>query len=101
MLEFRALVRMLLRSRASSMAAICLIGCGVAAATITFAAADAVLWRALPYRDAAQLVLLSTSSDAGNAPVSLQDFLATREALGSSRVAASGAFTPELALTGF
>jgi hypothetical protein len=91
---------MLCRSRASSIAAVCLIGCGVAAATVTFAVADAVLWRALPYPDAARLALLSTTSNAGDAPVSLQDFLVTREALGSSRVAASGAFTPEYALTG-
>ena len=101
MLELRALLRTLCRSRSSSLAAVCLIGCGVAAATVTFAAADAVLWRALPYRDASRLALLTTASNAGETAVSLQDFLLVREAAGSASVAASGAFTPEFALTGF
>jgi predicted permease len=100
MVEVRALFRILSRSRASSAAAVVLIGCGVAAATMTFAAADAVLWRALPYQDAARLAVVHTTSPSGQAAVSLQDFLQLRDSLGEANVAASGAFTPEYALTG-
>jgi putative ABC transport system permease protein len=101
MTEIRALARMLWRHRASTAAAILTLGAGIAAATCGFALADAALWRELPYREPRSLVLLVTAHQRGEANVSLPDFLAVRDAAGAARVAAAGAFTPELALTGF
>lgn len=101
MAETRALARILWRNRASSVAAAAMLGCGVAAAAVTFAVADATLWRHLPYRQPDQLTLLVTTHAGGEARVSVPDFLAARERLRTTPIAAAGAFTPEFALTGF
>jgi predicted permease len=68
---------------------------------VTFAVADAALWRALPYFEPDRLAILKTTSAAGDSPVSLQDFVAVRDGIRDGAVAAAGAFTPEYALTGF
>jgi putative ABC transport system permease protein len=83
------------------MAAVAMLGCGVAAASVTFAVADARLWRNLPYRQPDQLALLVTTHAGGEARVSVPDFLAARERLSMTPIASAGAFTPEFALTGF
>jgi predicted permease len=101
MAETRALARVLWRNRASSVAAVAMLGCGVAAASVTFAVADARLWRNLPYRQPDQLMLLVTTHAGGEARVSVPDFLAARERFSTTPIAAAGAFTPEFALTGF
>ena len=101
MAETRAVARILWRHRASSVAAVAMLGCGVAAASVTFAVADATLWRNLPYRQPDQLTLLVTTHAGGEARVSVPDFLAARERLSATPIAAAGAFTPEFALTGF
>ena len=101
MAETRALARILWRNRASSVAAVAMLGCGVAAASVTFAVADATLWRHLPYRQPDQLTLLVTTHAGAEARVSVPDFLAARERLSTTPIAAAGAFTPEFALTGF
>jgi putative ABC transport system permease protein len=101
MAETRALARILWRNRASSVAAVAMLGCGVAAASVTFAVADATLWRNLPYRQPDQLTLLVTTHAGGEAGVSVPDFLAARERLSTTPIAAAGTFTPEFALTGF
>lgn len=100
MAETRALARILWRNRASSVAAVAMLGCGVAAASVTFAVADATLWRNLPYRQPDQLTLLVTTHAGGEAGVSVPDFLAAREGLSTTPIAAAGTFTPEFALTG-
>ena len=101
MAETRALARILWRNRASSVAAVAMLGCGVAAALVTFAVADATLWRNLPYRQPDQLTLLVTTHAGGEAGVSVPDFLAARERLSTTPIAAAGTFTREFALTGF
>jgi hypothetical protein len=73
MAETRALARILWRNRASSVAAVAMLGCGVAAASVTFAVADAMLWRNLPYRQPDQLTLLVTTHAGGEARVSVPD----------------------------
>jgi putative ABC transport system permease protein len=82
-------------------AAVAMLGCGVAAASVTFAVADATLWRNVPYRQPDQLALLVTTHAGGEAQVSVPDFLAARERLNTTPIAAAGNFTPEFALTGF
>jgi putative ABC transport system permease protein len=99
--EIRALARILWRHRASSVAAVAMLGCAVAAASVTFAVADATLWRNLPYRQPDQLMLLVTTHTSGEAGVSVPDFLAARERVKTTPIAAAGTFTPEFALTGF
>jgi putative ABC transport system permease protein len=99
--EIRALARVLWRHRASSVAAVAMLGCAVAAASVTFAVADATLWRNLPYRQPDQLMLLVTTHTSGEARVSVPDFLAARERVKTTPIAAAGTFTPEFALTGF
>ena len=101
MAETRALARILWRHRASSAAAVAMLGCGVAAASVTFAVTDATLWRNVPYRQPDQLTLLVTRHAGGEARVSVPDFLAARERLNTTPIAAAGNFTPEFALTGF
>jgi hypothetical protein len=78
-----------------------MLGCAVAAASVTFAVADATLWRNLPYRQPDQLMLLVTTHTGGETRVSVPDFLAARERLKTTPIAAAGTFTPEFALTGF
>jgi putative ABC transport system permease protein len=99
--ETRALARILWRNRASSVAAVAMLGCAVTAASVTFAVADATLWRKLPYRQPDQLMLLVTTHTGGEVRVSVPDFLAARERLTTTPIAAAGSFTPEFALTGF
>ena len=67
--EIRAVFRLLWRSRTSSLAAVCMLAAAAAVATATFSQADALLWRALPYRDAQQLAMLVTTHEIGRAHV--------------------------------
>jgi len=99
--ETRALARILWRNRASSVAAVAMLGCAIAAASVTFAVVDATLWRNLPYRQPEQLTLLVTTHAGGEDRVSVPDFFAARERLKATPIAAAGASTPEFALTGF
>ena len=99
--EIRTLARILWRNRASSVAAVAMLGCAVAAASVTFAVADATLWRNLPYQRPDQLMLLVTTHTSGEVRVSVPDFLAARERVSTTPIAAAGAYTPEFALTGF
>lgn len=101
MLEARALGRILWRNRASSAAAIFMLAAAAAASTATFALADAVLWRDLPYREPWRLAMVITSSVNGEGAVSLDDLTALREHARKARLAAAGASVPEYALTGF
>ncbi len=94
MAETRALARILWRNRASSVAAVAMLGCAVAAASVTFAVADAALWRELPYRDASRLAMIITTHENGEAAVSLPDFHILRDKLTQARVAAAGPFAP-------
>jgi hypothetical protein len=57
---------------------------------------DAVLWRALPYRDPTRLMVLLTSSAAGQANASLPDFTSIRERVRSRF--ASGTPAPSLTI---
>ena len=99
--EIRAVFRMLWRSRASSVAAVCMLAAAAAVATATFSLADAVLWRALPYRDAQQLAMLVTTHVNGEQAVSLPDFAILREQTRHARIAAAATFVPDYALSGF
>jgi putative ABC transport system permease protein len=101
MAEMTALMRMIGRHRMSSVAALAVLAVSIAGATTTFALSDAILWRALPYRDPARLMALQTTHAAGQADVSVPDFTAIRERARDIAVAAAGGFTPEHALTGF
>lgn len=101
MLEVKALGRILWRNRAASAATIFMLAAAAAAATTTFALADAVLWRDLPYRDPWQLAVVVTRHANGEGAVSLQDLTLLREKAGKAQVAAAGATVPEYALTGF
>jgi predicted permease len=98
--EIRAVCRLLWRSRASSFAAVCMLAAAAAVATATFSMADALLWRALPYRDAQQLAMLVTTHASGEARVSLPDFTILRDQTRLARLAAAGTLVPDYALTG-
>jgi putative ABC transport system permease protein len=100
MTELKALARVIWRHRLSSSAAMAMLAISVGGATTTFALIDAVLWRALPYRDADRVAVLMTTHAAGQANVSLPDFTAIRDRAEHVDVAAAGGFTPEYALTG-
>jgi predicted permease len=78
-----------------------MLAAAAAVATATFSLADALLWRALPYRDAQQLSLLVTTHAYGEAAVSLPDFTLLRDQPRYARLAAVGTFTPDYALSGF
>jgi len=99
--EVKALSRILLRNSVSCIAAIAMLAASISAASVTFALADAVLWRDLPYRDSAQLGRLVTRHVSGENNVSIPDFLAVRERSTGASVAAVSTFTPEYALTRF
>ncbi len=99
--EIRAIFRMLRRSYASSLAALGMLAAAAAVATATFSFADALLWRALPYRDAGQLALLVTTHANGEQAVSLPDFTLLRDHARGAQIAAAGTFVPEWALGGF
>jgi len=101
MSEIPALFRGLWRNRASSVAAIVMVGGAAAVATATFSLAYALLWRDLPYRSPEQLYVLVTSHVTGEAAVSMPDFRVLREEASGARIAAAGSFVPEYALTGF
>jgi putative ABC transport system permease protein len=99
--EIRAVFRMLRRSSASSLAALGMLAAAAAVATATFSFADALLWRALPYRDAGQLALLVTTHVNGEAGVSLPDFTVLRDHARGAQIAAAGTFVPDFGLSGF
>lgn len=99
--EWRGLFRRLRRQWVSTLAAMVVVGASVSLSGVTFELADAGVWRSLPYRDPADLVALTTMSDRGSARVSVPDFLAARDRVPEARVAAAGAFVPDVALTGF
>src|SRR4029453_4495170 len=99
--EIRAVFRLLWRSRTSSLAAVCMLAAAAAVATATFSLADALLWRALPYRDAQRLALLVTTHANGEAAVSLPDFTLLRDQPRYAHLAAVGTFVPDYALSGF
>jgi predicted permease len=99
--EIRAVFRLLWRSRMSSLAAVCMLAAAAAVATATFSLADALMWRALPYRDAQQLAMLVTTHATGESAVSLPDFTILRDQTRMARLAAVGTFVPDYALSGF
>jgi predicted permease len=78
-----------------------MLAAAAAVATATFSLADALLWRALPYRDAQQLALLVTTHPNGEQAVSLPDFTLLRDQPRQARVAAATTFVPDYALSGF
>jgi predicted permease len=77
-----------------------MLGSAAAVATATFALADALLWRDLPYRSPGQLHVLVTTSATGEEGVSFPDFNALREGARGARLAASVTFLPDYAMTG-
>jgi putative ABC transport system permease protein len=99
--EIRAVFRLLWRSRTSSLAAVCMLAAAAAVATATFSLADALLWRALPYRDAQQLAMLVTTHANGEQPVSMPDLTILRDETRQARLAAAGTFSLDFALGGF
>ena len=99
--EIRAVFRLLWRSRISSLAAVCMLAAAASVATATFSLIDALLWRALPYRDAQQLAMLVTTHANGEQAVSLPDFTILRDQRRYARVVAAGTFAPDYALSGF
>jgi predicted permease len=101
MSEIKAVGRLLWRSRGSSLAAVCMLAAAAAVAAATFSLADALWWRALPYRDAHRLRMLVTMHANGEAAVSLPDFTVLRDQPRYASVAAAGTFQPDYALTGF
>src|ERR1051326_1927831 len=101
MTELRALFRIMRRNFASCAAAVFMLAVAIAAATVTFAVADAALWQELPYRNSRNLAVLVTRHLNGQSNVSVPDFRAVRDGAVGMDVAAAGAFTPEYALTGF
>ena len=78
-----------------------MLAAAAAVATATFSLADALLWRALPYRDAQQLAMLVTTHANGEQAVSLPDFTLLRDQTRHARVAAATTFLPDYALSGF
>jgi hypothetical protein len=58
--DVKALIRMMLRDWIPCGGVIFMLAVAIAAATTTFAVADAVLWRQLPYRDPERLAVLLT-----------------------------------------
>src|SRR4030095_9339601 len=99
--EIRAVFRLLWRSRMFSLAAVCMLAAAAAVATATFSLADALMWRALPYRDAKHLAMLVTTHATGESAVSLPDFTILRDQTRMARLAAVGTFVPDYALSGF
>ncbi len=72
----RLAVRSLLRVPLFSLAAVASLGISIAAITSVFSVADAVLFRALPYRDAGQLVWIASVRPArSDAPFTLPEFM--------------------------
>lgn len=88
------------RTAGPSLAAITMLGLATAAAMTTFGVADGVVWRSLPYRAPHELMAIVTMTPAGEAQVSVPDFLASRVGLPAADLAAASPFTPELALSG-
>jgi len=99
--EIKVLARMLWRNRTSCAAAVFMLGAAVAAATITFAVADAALWHDLPYRDPGNLAVLWTKSAGGQDNVSVMDFVSLRANGTGINIAAAAAFRSDYALSGF
>ena len=99
--EIKAVFRLLWRSRASSLAAVCMLAAAASVATATFSLADALLWRALPYRDAQQLAMLVTTRADSEQAISLPDFTILRDQTRHARLAAATSFAPDYALSGF
>jgi predicted permease len=77
-----------------------MLAAAAAVATATFSLADALLWRALPYRDAQKLAMLVTTHASGETAVSLPDFTILRDQTRLARLAAAGTLVPDYALTG-
>src|SRR5215470_16407322 len=101
MSEIKVLARILARNRTSTATAVFMLGAAIAAAVTTFAAADAALWRDLPYRDPKNLAVLWTKHSNGRDNVSIPDFLSLRTNGTAFSTAAAGSSTPDYALTGF
>ena len=78
-----------------------MLAASASVATATFALADALLWRALPFGDAQQLAMLVTTHANGEQAVSLPDFTILRDQTRQARVAAASTLNPEYALSGF
>ncbi len=72
----RQAARSLLRVPVFSLAVVASLGISIAAITTVFSVADAVLFRALPYRDAGELVsIASVRPQRSDAPFSLPEFM--------------------------
>lgn len=72
----RLAARSLLRAPVFSLAVVASLGISIAAITTVFSVADAVLFRALPYRDAGRLVwIASVRPQRADAPFSLPEFM--------------------------
>jgi len=81
-MEFRQALRALMRSGASSGFAVMTLAFGIAASSAVFTVTDDVLFRSLPYPDAASLVVVTESNRKMNAdryPMSPADFLDLKE----------------------
>src|SRR5262245_34850849 len=101
MSEIKVLARILARNRTSTATAVFMLGAAIAAAVTTFAAADAALWRDLPYRDPKNLAVLWTKHSNGRDNVSIPDFLSVRTSGTVFSTAAAGLSVSDFALTGF
>lgn len=78
--ELRTVLRSLARGPGHGLAVVLLLGVGIGAVASLFALADAVLLRALPFRDPDSLVWVwSTRADRDRAFYSIPDLLDTRE----------------------
>src|SRR5262245_32569366 len=74
--QLRQSARSLLRVPVFSLAVVASLGISVAALTAVFSVADAVLFRALPYRDPGELIsIASVRPQRSDAPFSLPEFM--------------------------
>jgi putative ABC transport system permease protein len=95
-LQFAA--RSLLRLPAFSLAVVASLGISIAAITTVFSVADAVLFRALPYRDAATLVwITSVRPQRTDAPFSLPEYMDYADRARTVDIAAFTAWSASMA----
>ncbi len=68
--DLRHAVRLLYRRPGISALVVAALALGIAATTVVFSLADAILWHPMPFRDAGRLVRVRVSSRGGPLPVS-------------------------------
>jgi predicted permease len=96
--HIRLAARSLLRGRVVTLAVVASLGIGITAITTVFSVADAVWIRALPFREAGDLVwITSVRAQRTDAPFSLPEFMDYRERASSVEIAAYTSWSAAMA----